>query len=93
MAAAEELNIALTPELATDVRQAVASGEYASTSEVISDALRAWKEQRHSQAVAVKDLQRLWREGVNSGESKVFDGEAIKNRGRERLAQVKATGS
>ncbi len=87
MAAAEELNIALTAELATDVRQAVASGEYASTSAVISDALRAWKQQRHSQAAAVEDLQRLWTEGVNSGESKVLDGEAVKHHGRERLAQ------
>lgn len=90
MAAAEELSIALTPELATDVRQAVASGEYASTSAVISDALRAWKEQRHNQALKTDELRRLWNEGVNSGESNVLDGEAVKRRGRDRLAELRA---
>ena len=43
MAAVEKLSIALTSELTADIRQAVSTGEYASTSEVIRDALRAWK--------------------------------------------------
>ena len=40
MSAVEKLSIALTPEQATLVRQVVESGEYASSSEVIRDALR-----------------------------------------------------
>jgi antitoxin ParD1/3/4 len=39
----EKLSIALTPEMAAAVRQAVASGEYASASEVIREALRLWR--------------------------------------------------
>ncbi len=48
MASAEKISIALTQELAADIRKAVASGEYASTSEGIRDALRAWKQHRRS---------------------------------------------
>lgn len=90
MAAAEKISIALTQALATDIRQAVASGEYASTSEVIRDALRGWKRRREGQAAAVEELRRLWRDGVGSGDSTPLDGEAIKRRGRERLAKLAA---
>ena len=44
MANVERLSIALTPDMATIVRQAVESGDYASASEVIRDALREWKD-------------------------------------------------
>ncbi|MFI3197560.1 MAG: type II toxin-antitoxin system ParD family antitoxin [Methylococcaceae bacterium] len=40
MASVEKISIALTKDMASVVRQAVDSGEYASNSEVIRDALR-----------------------------------------------------
>ena len=86
MAAVEKLSIALTPEFAADIRQAVATGDYASTSEVIRDALRAWKHVRQEREAAVEGLRRLWRKGVDSGEGEPLDAEDIKRRGRERLA-------
>ncbi len=46
MAKVEKVTVALTPEMATLVRQVVEAGEYASTSEVIRDALREWKLRR-----------------------------------------------
>jgi len=46
MATVEKITIALTPEMAGFVRQAVEAGEYASTSEAIRDAVREWKERR-----------------------------------------------
>ncbi len=90
MAAVEKLSIALTPELAADIRTAIATGDYASTSEVVRDALRAWKRQRESRAVAIEELRQLWREGVDSGDAGPLDGEDIKRRGRERLAALRA---
>ena len=86
MATVEKLSIALTPEFAADIRQAIATGEYASTSEVVRDALRAWKQVRQGREVAVEELRRLWREGIESGEGQPLDAEDIKRRGRERLA-------
>ena len=89
MPTVEKLSIALTPEFAADIRQAVATGEYASTSEVIRDALRAWKQMRQDRAIATDELRTLWRDGVGSGEAEPLDGETIKRRGRERLAAMR----
>jgi antitoxin ParD1/3/4 len=86
MATVEKLSIALTPEFAADIRQALATGEYASTSEVIRDALRAWKQLREGREIAISELRLLWREGIDSGESEPLDAQEIKNRWRERLA-------
>jgi len=88
MAQVEKLSIALTKELTADIRQAVDAGEYASTSEVIRDALRAWNLARRQRAVALDELRRLWREGVESGDSVAVDASDVKRRGRERLAAL-----
>ena len=88
MPSVEKLSISLTPEFAADIRGAVAAGEYASTSEVIRDALRAWKQARQMRATALGELSRLWREGVESGEGTPLDAEVIKARGRARLAAL-----
>ncbi|MEJ0052837.1 MAG: type II toxin-antitoxin system ParD family antitoxin [Methylovirgula sp.] len=90
MATVEKLSIALTPELADDIRRVIARGEYASTSEVIRDALRAWKQARQEKAAAIEELRKLWREGRGSGERVPFDKDDIKRRGRERLASSRA---
>jgi len=55
----EKLSISVTGEHARLINDAVASGDYASTSEVIRDALRAWK--------AKRVLGQIWDEGVASG--------------------------
>lgn len=93
MATAQKISIALTPENASDIHAALASGEYASTSEVIRDALRAWKQARAERAVAIEELRRLWREGIQSGDNGPLDAEAIKRRGRARLAAMNTSGN
>ncbi len=90
MATVEKLSIALTPELADDIRRVIAKGEYTSTSEVIRDALRAWKQVREERATAIKELRKLWREGLESGESVPFDRDDIKRRGRHQFASRRA---
>lgn len=67
MANVEKISIALTQDMAALVRQAVESGEYASSSEVIRDALRGWKMKRALQAQQIEELRRLWQEGIKSG--------------------------
>jgi antitoxin ParD1/3/4 len=90
MATVEKLSIALTSEFAADIREAIATGEYASTSEVVRDALRAWKQIRQGREIAIDELRRLWRDGNDSGQGQPLDAEDIKRRGRERLAAHKA---
>lgn len=67
MANVEKLSVALTPEMAAMVRQAVDSGEFASSSEVVRDALRDWKSKRAGAAREIEDLRRLIAEGHASG--------------------------
>lgn len=75
-------SISITDQQADWIHEAVSSGEYSSTSEVIRDALRDWR--------AKQDLRRLWDEGVSSGPSEPWDAEEIKKEGRKRAAARKA---
>lgn len=50
MQAAEKISITLTSEQLRAVRESVALGEYASTSEVLRDAVRLWQRQREEHA-------------------------------------------
>ncbi|MDO9053231.1 MAG: type II toxin-antitoxin system ParD family antitoxin [Gallionella sp.] len=65
MATAEKISIALPPEMVHIVRGAVATGEYASSSEVIREALRDWTYKRNLRQQGVTELRRVWHEAVN----------------------------
>ncbi len=84
----EKISIALTPEMAALVRDAVKSGEYASSSEIIREALGDWKYKRLLQCQNLDEIHRLWQEGINSGAGKYADIEAIKLEARKRLGQI-----
>ncbi|AWN48968.1 type II toxin-antitoxin system ParD family antitoxin [Methylobacterium terrae] len=50
MQAAEKISITMTSEQLRAVRESVAAGEYASTSEVLRDAVRLWQRRRREDA-------------------------------------------
>ncbi|MSP43294.1 MAG: type II toxin-antitoxin system ParD family antitoxin [Alphaproteobacteria bacterium] len=83
------MNINLTPQLETMVRQKVASGLYSSASEVVREALRLMEEQDQLRAVKLEQLRRDVREGLESGSAGELDIAAMKLRGRERLKKLK----
>ena len=85
MAHVEKLSIALTPEMAAVVRQCVENGEYASSSEVIREALRDWKLKRSLQQNELAELRSLWQAGLASGPGRLADMNAIKAEARQRL--------
>ena len=84
----EKISVALTPEMVTFVRDAVESGEYASSSEVIREALRDWKQKRLLQLQNIDELRRLWQEGIDSGPGQYANIDAIKQEARRRLGQT-----
>lgn len=86
MANVEKLSIALTAEMAAVLRQCVESGEYASSSEVVREALRDWKTKRSLQQSEVQQLRSLWQEGIDSGAGVLGDINTIKAEARKRLA-------
>ena len=87
MATVEKLSIALTPEMAKEVRMAVKNGEYASSSEVIREALRDWGRKRALQDLEIEELRDLWREGAESGKGQYGSMEDIKQVARRRLSE------
>jgi len=88
MASVKKLSIALTPEMASEVRTAVKSGDYASSSEVIREELRDWRRKRVIQDQEIKELRGLWHEGLESGEGRYGSMEEIKQSARKRLAEA-----
>lgn len=88
MPAVEKLSIALTTEQAALVRQVVENGEYATSSEVIREALREWKLKRDFQQTEIEELRRLWDEGLKSGPGKLGSMKAIKAEARRRMAKA-----
>lgn len=89
MSNVEKVSIALTPEMAAVVRQAVESGEYASSSEVVREALREWKLKRTLLQSDIDELRRLWAEGLESGRGAMHSVSAIKQEARKRLGKSK----
>jgi antitoxin ParD1/3/4 len=84
----EKMSIALTPELAAAVREAVANGEYVSSSEVVREALRDWQTRRALHQKELEELRRVWQEGIDSGPGHLADLPAIKAEARSRLEQT-----
>ncbi|HRC73919.1 MAG TPA: type II toxin-antitoxin system ParD family antitoxin [Candidatus Competibacter sp.] len=81
----EKVSIALTPEMAAIVRQAVDSGEYASNSEIVREALRDWHRKRALQQQEIEEIRRLWSEGLHSGASRFAGMADLKAEARRRL--------
>ena len=80
------MNINLTPQLEDLVRSKVASGLYNSASEVVREALRLMEREDQVRTAALTQLRQEIQLGLDSPSAGELDIEAIKSRGRERLA-------
>lgn len=73
MGKVEKISIALPPDMVSEVRSAVSSGEYASASEVVREALRDWRRKRQAAGAEIEEIRRLVQEGVDSGPGRNAD--------------------
>ena len=64
MPAVEKISIALPPEMVANIRKAVETGEYASSSEVVRDALHEWTLMRDLRQQSLGELRTLWRQAL-----------------------------
>ncbi len=87
MANVEKVSVALTHEMAVVVRDAVAQGDYASSSEVVREALRDWKLKRRLQEQELNELRTLWQQGLDSGPGNFESMAALKAEARRRLEE------
>ena len=84
----ERITITITPEMAQALRGAVDAGEYASSSEIIREALRDWRHKRALQEQELADLRAKIEEGladIAAGRVRDFDAERIIRKGEARL--------
>lgn len=81
----EKISIALPEEMLRSVKDAVDSGQYASTSEVIRDALRGWQLREPLRKAEIERLRKAWEEGLASGPPKPYDLEEILSDAKGRL--------
>ncbi len=89
MAEIERLTITLPSEMAASVKNAVEGGDYASSSEVVREALRDWKMKRALQVQEMAALQADIDKGLTDlaeGRVKDFDARPIVERGKKLLA-------
>ncbi len=83
----ERLTITLPSDMAATVKGAVGDGDYASTSEVVREALRDWKRKRavqdHELAALKRDVAKGMKD-IKEGRVKDFDIDRIVRRGRKQ---------
>jgi antitoxin ParD1/3/4 len=80
------MNINLTPQLESMVREKVSSGRYTSASEVVREALRLMEERDHLRAAKLEQLRRAISAGVASGMATPLSMEEVKAEGRRLRA-------
>jgi len=88
----EKLSVAVTTTQAAQMKAAVEAGEYATTSEIIREAVRDWQAKRELQRQEVSRLRELWDEGKSSGAPAPLDLAEVRKEGRRRLAEAAENG-
>ena len=88
MGVLEKITISLPAQMVAEIKEAIAAGEFANTSEAIRDALRHWRRSRVVVALNDEELRRLVAEGRASGEP--VDGDTVLRRLQEKYEAMAA---
>lgn len=83
MSKLERITVTMTEEMAAQIRSAVDSGEYATTSEVVRDALRDWSDLQERRKASLDRLRTMVEGGRNGP---FLDGETAMAELRSRVA-------
>jgi antitoxin ParD1/3/4 len=89
MASVEKLSVALTNEQVAALKAAVDTGEYATTSEIVREAVRDWQLKRELRQEDINRLRQKWDEGIASGSAGKVDMNKLRREARERLEGAK----
>ena len=81
----EKISVALTSEQISAVRAAVETGAYATTSEVIREALRDWEWNRTLRNDELDRLRKSWHQGKSSGPATTFNLTAARKQAQRKL--------
>jgi len=87
----EKISVALTSEQISAVKAAVEIGAYATTSEVIREALRDWEWNRTLRNDKLDRLRKQWQQGKSSGPATAFTLTAARKQARSKLKRTAGT--
>jgi antitoxin ParD1/3/4 len=90
MADIQKVSVALTGEQLAALKSAVEAGEYATTSEIVREAIRDWQLKREFRQEDIRRLRQLWDEGKASGPARALDWEKLRQEAERRLAEMKS---
>lgn len=82
----EQITVGLPTEDLAEVRRSVEAGEYASESEALSAAVRAWRETQTTLSLSSEELSALWDQGVASGAGQFSSFDALLAEAERRQA-------
>jgi antitoxin ParD1/3/4 len=96
MQSAEKVSITMTPEMMQVIRASVASGEYASTSEAMRDAVRIWQREREEHSERLEAIRARVHRSVDDTRPSLAAGDieqrlatlheqTVKGHGREKI--------
>ena len=85
----QKISVALTGQQLAALEAAVETGEYATTSEVVSEAVRDWQMKRELRQDDIEHLRQLWDEGKASGDAGPVDFDQLRKEARGLLEAVK----
>ncbi len=84
----QKISVALTGEQITSIKAAVETGEYATTSEIVREALRDWEFKRGMRREELRRLREAWDVGKASGPASPLSFDELRAEGRRRLTQA-----
>jgi antitoxin ParD1/3/4 len=82
-ASMKTLTVSLSAHQVARLHSAVATGQYASSSEVVRDALRLWEQREDARQLELSRLKRAYDDGMASGDGRALDAKSM-------LAELKA---
>ena len=84
----QKVSVALTGEQINALKAAVETGDYATTSEIVREAIRDWQFKRELRQEDVKRLRRMWKQGKASGPAQPLAFDELRREARKRLEET-----
>ena len=84
----QKISVALTVEQINAIKSAVDTGEYATTSEIVREALREWQRRRELRGEDLNRLREHWQQGKASGKAAPLDLSQTREEARHRLKKA-----
>lgn len=87
----QKVSVALTSEQLLALKAAVEAGEYATTSEIVREAIRDWQFKRKMRQEDIQHLREAWDSGKASGPAAPLSFGELRKEARKRLKRTTGT--